>query len=352
MSEPEIVEDARIFLGKCDVPHERVKKHTQIPPWRRFHAARQPEAGGPMPSVAEQRGKGYLARPEEIRAVNIALHLRRPLLVTGDPGTGKSTLAYAIAYELGLDDVLVWPITSRSTLQQGLYQYDAIGRLQDKSFSKGRTDATADIGRFIRLGPLGTALYLSKPNRPSVLLIDEIDKSDIDLPGDLLHVFEEGEFEIPELSRLAEKCPEVKVSLHRRQDLGTITRGQVRCEGFPLVLLTSNGERDFSPAFLRRCVRLDIKAPTVEELATIVARRTGEPPLPDAQLKELIGFFDKDRSDPARELATDQLLNAVYLLKEGAETLDHAALREFVFRSLGNQRAEAPEGAAAYASAP
>src|SRR5262249_15133431 len=170
-----------------------------------------------------RRGKTYQSTPEEVELVNAALYLRRPLLVTGKPGTGKSTLVNAVAYELGLGPVLSWSITSRSTLQEGLYRYDAIARLQQASLvdrlrqsgQEGRTTETdqddrdtesaandpTDIGQFIRLGPLGTALLPAE--RPRALLIDEIDKSDIDLPNDLLHVFEEGRFEIPELVRTA-----------------------------------------------------------------------------------------------------------------------------------------------------
>ncbi|MFM6814789.1 MAG: AAA family ATPase, partial [Dolichospermum sp.] len=122
-------------------------------------------------------------------------------------GTGKTSLAYAVAYELGLGEVLHWPITTRTTLKDGLYSYDAIGRLQDAK-DKDK-DNLAEIGKYINLGSLGTALLPSE--KPRVLLIDEIDKSDIDLPNDLLHIFEEGEFEIPELRRIADKIAQVEV---------------------------------------------------------------------------------------------------------------------------------------------
>jgi MoxR-like ATPase len=342
MNEPNFLDQHRIFLGNRK-PHERIASHGEAPPWRTFH-----QEGAPIASVA--KGAGYYAREEEIRAVNLALYLRRPLLVTGDPGTGKSTLAYAIAHELGLDEVLVWPITSRSNLQQGLYQYDAVGRLQEASLQRqqqggkeGKADP-AEIGRFIRLGPLGTALYLSQPKRPAVLLIDELDKSDIDLPNDLLHTFEEGEFEIPELQRLPEDCLKVPVWLHRRSGEAEIERGRVLCKGFPIVILTNNGERDFSPAFLRRCIRLDVKAPTPAELAVIVRQRLQ---LSDGELspdvKKLIALFVADREDPARQLATDQLLNAVYLVSKGAGTVDLERLRETVFRPLTNAPVERKE---------
>lgn len=181
----------------------------------------------------------YQADPEEINLVNMALHLRRPLLVTGRPGVGKSTLAYSIAHELKLGPVLRWPITSRSTLLEGQYHYDAIGRLQDVGLHRdkvlsghdgpGEPVEPPDIGPYLRLGPLGTALLPWR--RPRVLLVDEIDKSDLDLPNDLLNIFEEGEFLVPELARLAQDSATVMTA-----DPGhwaELRNGQVSCTEFP-----------------------------------------------------------------------------------------------------------------------
>ncbi|MGW3399067.1 hypothetical protein [Streptomyces hydrogenans] len=160
--------------------------------------------------------------PHDIDLINTSLLLHRPLLVTGRPGIGKSTLAYPVARELGLGRVLRWGIASRSTLRSGLYEYDAIGRAR-ASLGYPRPGALAPgpdvgpafgspgepngetsgaggaprIGDFVRLGPLGTALLPYE--LPRVLLIDELDKSDIDLPNDLLHVLESGSYAIPEL---------------------------------------------------------------------------------------------------------------------------------------------------------
>ena len=173
--------------------------------------------------------------------VNAALYLRRPLLVTGKPGTGKSTLAYSIAAELMLGPVLHWPITSRSRLDDGLYRYDAIGRLQESTLTGERV---LDVGRYLTLGALGTALLPQR--RPRVLLIDELDKSDIDLPNDLLNVFEEGRFEIPELVRLpADQRVVDSVMTADGTDRVTVQDGVVRCDEFPIVVITSNGEREF-----------------------------------------------------------------------------------------------------------
>lgn len=307
--------DWQIFKG------DRKKKPTAInrlpspPPWRDFEGNTSVSS-----TQKERRGKNFYPRKEEIDMVNAALYLRRPLLITGKPGTGKTSLAYAIVYELDLGEVLTWPITTRSTLNQGLYSYDAIGRLQDAQLKGGKS--LAPIGKYIRLGPLGTALLPAK--KPRVLLIDEIDKSDIDLPNDLLHVFEDGEYSIEELERIADQEEIITVQTGLR-DLNEktykktvdIERGLVRCTTFPLVLMTSNGERDFPPAFLRRCLRLDMGDPNRKRLEQIITAQLG-PDLMDVAA-QLITDFETKRDQEGGELATDQLLNAVYLIKgEGA----------------------------------
>src|SRR5262249_51923874 len=169
------------------------------PPWRRsarLTTAVMPERGDAFFDAEAQRAQPFRPSPEMILAVNAALYLRRPLLLTGKPGTGKSTLIAKVAHELKLGPVLRWSITSRTTVRGGVYEYDAVGRLQ----ASPPGSPAPPVSKYLTLGPLGTALAARSWPRP--LLIDEIDKSDLDLANDLLNVIEEGTYEIPELRRL------------------------------------------------------------------------------------------------------------------------------------------------------
>ncbi|WIY06013.1 AAA family ATPase [Amycolatopsis mongoliensis] len=291
------------------------------PPWRAFN-------GGPVPAedvVPQDEGEAdrrlgsehrLLARhvdPHEIDMVNAALYLRRPLLVTGRPGSGKSSLAYRVARELGLGRVLRWPITSHTTLKAGLYNYDAIGRAQAAGARSDRRDGDHEppIGEYLRLGELGT-VFLPR-RQPRVLLIDELDKSEADLPNDLLSLFEDGEFLIPELARMRSR--EVAVFTADPDVKATISDGRVRCRAFPFVVITSNGDRDFPPAFLRRCLRLEIQDPDIEQLAAMVAAHALDPS--DAHRSRIIEEF-VSRSEAFGGLPVDKLLEAVYLATSGA----------------------------------
>ncbi len=291
------------------------------PGWRRFDGLPvQPPAPADDKENerrlgAVDRGTVRVAGRAEVDMVNAALLLRRPLLVTGRPGTGKSSLAYRVSRELRLGGVLRWPVTSRSTLRSGLYDYDAIGRAQ--AAAGHRTSAAAapvdepGIGDFLQLGPLGTALLPYE--LPRVLLIDELDKSDIDLPNDLLHVFEDGEFSVPELVRVKSRTPEVTVFTDDPDRTATVVDGRVRCRAFPIVIITSNGERQFPPAFLRRCLQLEMRPPVHEELAAIVAAHFTAA---EDQHDLIQAFVTKSKGEGS--LAADQLLNAVYLATSGA----------------------------------
>jgi MoxR-like ATPase len=323
-----------IFQG-IGTPHDGIDRLPDPPGWRLFHGEVLAERRlAPDPHAERRLGLGargatFQVGKEEIEVVNAALYLRRPLLITGKAGSGKSSLAYAVAHELKLGPVLRWSITTRSTLADGLYRYDAIGRLQDTNLD----DAKLDVGSYLRLGPLGTALLPTR--RPRVLLIDEIDKSDIDLPNDLLNIFEEGEFDIPELVRISKDMQRVDVMPYDGsgdEDRVPIGRGRVQCRAFPFVVLTSNGEREFPPAFLRRCLRLDMQLPNEEKLAKIVAAHLGEEGL--AQAHQLIKRFLTRQAQ--KEMATDQLLNAIYLTTRGVDlqSKEREQLLEVLLRSL------------------
>jgi MoxR-like ATPase len=297
--------DWELFRGD-GTTHERLAELPPAPPWRPFARDKSPVK---PKTIMDDRlwapdreyAQAFVVTRSMQRAVNAALYLRRPLLVTGKPGTGKSSLIDAVAYELRMAKVLRWPITSRTTLKAGLYEYDALARLNDKD--------EAPIGDFITLGPLGTALL--DRDWPRALLIDEIDKSDLDLPNDLLNIFERGEYTISELVRHAKREPKVTV---RASDGSTqeIENGTVQCGQFPFVVMTSNGEREFPAPFLRRCIRLNIGELDDVHLSEVVFRHLGR--LKDSEKEEvdrIVKEFHKRQK--AGDLATDQLLNAIFL---------------------------------------
>jgi MoxR-like ATPase len=266
------------------------------PPWRRYGGT-VPDRDRTIERNAEPDGVKFKARPEVIEAVNAALHLRRPLMLTGRPGSGKSMLIESVANELSLGKVLRWHVTSASTLKEALYRYDAVGRLQELQLEK----KAPDITDYLTLGPLGTALLPTR--RPRALLIDEIDKADIDLPNDLLNVFElarlGGQYAIREAPPGTERFP--------------IDNGLVRCAQFPFVVLTSNGERDFPAAFLRRCIRLRMPAPSKDLLTDIVTAHLGAAAA--AECDDMIQKFATE-AEGTRALATDQLMNAIYIVTQ------------------------------------
>jgi MoxR-like ATPase len=321
------------------------------PPWRVFDGGPLPANDEPPPDdgEAERRlGSNYFLTerdvdPNEVDMVNAALYLRRPLLVTGPPGTGKSTLAFKIARELRLGRVLRWSITSHTTLRSGLYLFDPIARAQAAAamrYTSGNGESTRSdavvleppIGEFMKLGPLGTGFL---PRRqPRVLLIDELDKSEADLPNDLLGIFEDGEFAVPELERVAQRTPDVQVFTDDAGRSATITEGRVRCNAFPIIVITSNGERDFPPAFLRRCLRLETRQPDADMLAKMVANHltNGDDAVRDRLVREFV-----ERSAELGGLPTDKLLETVYLVTSGAYRDDEQSwqrLRDALWRQL------------------
>jgi len=274
----------------------------------------------PAPSWRNSKQKKeslvYLPSEEEKAIVNASIYLRRPLLLTGKAGTGKSSLAYAIADELGLD-LYHWAINSKTTLEDGLYSYDAISRLQDAQLKKIQGyESQEEITKYLKLAPLGKAFA---SNKKSVLLIDELDKSDIDLPNDLLHILEENRFEIDVLKRYSS---EKAINLGTEENPIIIKNGEkeIDIDNFPIIIMTSNGERDFPPAFMRRCLHHKMELPTKERLLEIVI---GHLKLTEndenlAIVDEVVEAFVNKRDGATEnreksELATDQLLNALYL---------------------------------------
>ena len=264
----------------------------------------------------EEENLVYLPSEEEKAIVNASIYLRRPLLLTGKAGTGKSSLAYAIADELGLD-VYHWAINSKTTLEDGLYSYDAISRLQDAQLKKIQNDKSdEDITKYLKLAPLGKAFA---SNKKSVLLIDELDKSDIDLPNDLLHILEENKFEIDVLKRYSSKA---SINLGTEENPIWVENGEkeIDIDNFPIIIMTSNGERDFPPAFMRRCLHHKMELPTKERLIDIVTQhlKLTEDDESLSIVDEVVEAFVNKRDGSTHnhqksELATDQLLNALYL---------------------------------------
>jgi MoxR-like ATPase len=200
----------------------------------------------------------YITSPELRHAVNVALAIGRPLLVRGEPGTGKTLLAGAVAEDLGLE-LITWNVKSTSKAAEGLYVYDTVQRLQDSRF--GDHDV-ADIRQYIRLGPLGRALTAE---RQVVLLIDEIDKADLEFPNDLLHELDLMEFTITE------------------------TGDRHRARQRPMVVITSNAEKELPDPFLRRCIFHFIAFPGAELMEEIV--RVHHPGIGDSLLAQCLAKF-------------------------------------------------------------
>jgi MoxR-like ATPase len=228
----------------------------------------------------------YIASDELRHAVNVAVALARPLLVRGEPGTGKTLLAENLASSLGLP-LIRWHVKSTTKARDGLYVYDTVARLHDSRF--GGADGVRDIARYIKLGPLGEAL--AAPSRV-VLLIDEIDKADLEFPNDLLHELDAMKFRIDETGR------------------------EVVAAERPIVIITSNNEKELPDAFLRRCVFHYIQFPTRELMAEIV--RVHHPDITDRVLDNALEVFFGLRATPRlrKKPSTSELVDWICALKK------------------------------------
>lgn len=239
---------------------------------------------------------GYIAADDLQIAVNAAVALQRPLLVKGEPGTGKTELARQVAKGLGMQ-LIEWNIKSTTKAQQGLYEYDAVSRLRDSQLPSA-VDRVGDLSNYIRKGKLWTAF--TAPERV-VLLIDEIDKADIEFPNDLLQELDRMEFHVYE------------------------TNETIRATHRPVVIITSNNEKDLPDAFLRRCFFHYIRFPDAETLAAIV--RVHFPDIKDSLLSvALTQFFAvRDTVGIKKKPSTSEVLDWLKLLL--AEDLSAEDLR-------------------------
>jgi MoxR-like ATPase len=238
--------------------------------------------------------QSYVSTEDLTLAVNAAITLERPLLVKGEPGTGKTMLAVEVARSLGLE-LVEWHIKSTTKAQQGLYEYDAVSRLRDSQLGDKRVQ---DINNYIVRGMLWKAFTAEKP---VVLLIDEVDKADIEFPNDLLRELDRMEFYVYE------------------------TRELVKARQRPIVFITSNNEKELPDAFLRRCFFHYIRFPDKETMEKIVAVHF--PGLRKSLLREAMEVFFEVREVPGlkKKPSTSELLDWLKLLL--AEDIPPEALR-------------------------
>jgi MoxR-like ATPase len=282
------------LMGNTAAPGEQVKEYS-----------------GKVQPTPEQRQlynlEPYLPDQELVEAVRLAIKLGKPLLIKGEPGCGKTKLAKAVAFELGLlpDYYETWYVKSTSRARDGLYTYDAVARLRDAQLraagrlGRGSRRRADDPAAYLSLGPLGRAFAME---RRGVLLIDEIDKADIDFPNDLLLELDEGRYFIEELNNKE------------------VTRKHA-----PIVFITSNDEKDLPDAFLRRCLFHYIEFPKIPELERILAAHF--PQAPTGLVSQAVEAFDELRQKmaggpAAKKVSTSELIDWFHVLVDFSKTGD------------------------------
>ena len=238
----------------------------------------------------------YVASEQLLNAVNVAITLGKPLLIKGEPGTGKTMLAEAISKALD-KKLIIWNIKSTTKAQDGLYMYDTIQRLYDGQFGEEGVD---DIARYIKLGKLGEAF---ESDEQVILLIDEIDKADLEFPNDLLWELDQMEFYIHE------------------------TKRTVKAKHRPIVIITSNAEKELPDAFLRRCIFHYIDFPDADLMEEIV--RTHIPNVEEAVLKSAFDVFYDIRGmrDVRKKPSTSELIDWINVLQLGGISADEIRVK-------------------------
>lgn len=241
---------------------------------------------GDMKMIEFKGSNQYVVSEELMRSVNIAIALQKPLLIKGEPGTGKTMLAEAIREALGMK-LIIWNIKSTTKAQDGLYVYDTVQRLYDSQFGSEEVD---DIKKYIKLGKLGEAF---QSNEQVILLIDEIDKADMEFPNDLLWELDKMEFYIPE------------------------TREMIKAEKRPIVIITSNAEKELPDAFLRRCIFHYISFPDKEMMEEIINVHFGS--VEEKLLNEVLDTFYliREMSDVQKKPSTSEVLDWIQALQIG-----------------------------------
>ena len=233
-----------------------------------------------------QGSNQYVVSEELMRAVNISMALQKPLLIKGEPGTGKTMLAEAISQALGME-LIIWNIKSTTKAQDGLYVYDTVQRLYDSQFGGEGVD---DIGKYIKLGKLGEAFSRDKQ---VILLIDEIDTADLEFPNDLLWELDKMEFYIPE------------------------TKQTIKATVRPVVIITSNAEKELPDAFLRRCIFHYIEFPNAEMMEKII--RVHFDRLDDKLLHQVLETFYeiRDLRGLQKKPSTSEVIDWIQALQIG-----------------------------------